>query len=53
MAIVARRASALARMGMMLSKYWDSPRRRERVKLLLKYALREIWLLLPCEACRS
>lgn len=41
-----------ARMGMMLSKYWDSPRRRERVKLLLKIRSQRDMLLLPCEACQ-
>ena len=41
-----------ARMGMMLSKYWDSPRRRERVKLLLKIRSERDMLMLPCEACQ-
>jgi O-methyltransferase len=41
-----------ARMGMMLSKYWDSERRRERVGLLLKIRAERDMLLLPCEACQ-
>ena len=41
-----------ARMGMMLSKYWDSQRRRERVKLLLKIRSERDMLLLPAEACQ-
>jgi len=41
-----------AHMGMMLSKYWDSPRRRERVKLVLKILSQRNMLLLPCEACQ-
>jgi hypothetical protein len=35
-----------ARMGMMLSKYWDSTRRRDRIKLLLKIRCRMIYLSL-------
>jgi predicted O-methyltransferase YrrM len=41
-----------ARMGMMLSKYWDSARRRERVKLLLRIRSERDMLLLPSEACQ-
>jgi O-methyltransferase len=41
-----------ARMGMMLSKYWDSPRRRDRVRLLLKIRSERDMLLLPAEACQ-
>ena len=41
-----------ARMGMMLSKYWDSHRRRDRIKLLLKIRSKRDMLLLPCEACQ-
>jgi predicted O-methyltransferase YrrM len=41
-----------ARMGMMLSKYWDSERRRERVRLLLKIRSERDMLLLPSEACQ-
>lgn len=41
-----------ARMGMMLSKYWDSDRRRERIKLLLKTRSERDMLMLPCEACQ-
>ena len=41
-----------ARMGMMLSKYWDSERRRERLKLLLSIRSERDMLLLPCEACQ-
>jgi O-methyltransferase len=41
-----------ARMGMMLSKYRDSKRRRERIKLLLKIRSERDMLLLPCEACQ-
>ncbi len=41
-----------ARMGMMLSKYWNSPRRRERIKLLLKIRSERDMLMLPCEACQ-
>jgi len=41
-----------ARMGMMLSKYWDSERRRERLKLLLKIRSERDMLLLPSEACQ-
>ena len=43
---------AVARMGMMLSKYWDSERRRDRLKLLLKIRSKRDMLLLPCEACQ-
>ncbi len=41
-----------ARMGMMLSKYWDSDTRRERLKLLLKIRSERDMLLLPAEACQ-
>jgi len=41
-----------ARMGMMLSKYWDSERRRARIKLLLTIRSERDMLLLPCEACQ-
>ncbi len=41
-----------ARMNMMLSKYWDSERRRERVRLLLKIRSERDVLLLPSEACQ-
>jgi O-methyltransferase len=41
-----------ARMGMMLSKYWDSERRRDRIKLLLKIRSERDMLLLPAEACQ-
>jgi O-methyltransferase len=41
-----------ARMGMMLSKYWDSERRRERLDLLLKIRSERDMLLLPAEACQ-
>lgn len=41
-----------ARMGMMLSKYRDSGRRRERIKVLLKIRSERDMLLLPCEACQ-
>ena len=41
-----------ARMGMMLSKYWDSDRRRERIRLLLKTRSERDMLMLPCEACQ-
>jgi O-methyltransferase len=41
-----------ARMGMMLSKYWDSDRRRERLKLLLEIRSERDMLLLPSEACQ-
>ncbi len=41
-----------ARAGMMLSKYWDSEQRRDRLKLLLKIRARRDMLMLPCEACQ-
>jgi len=41
-----------ARMGMMLSKYWDSDRRRERLRLLLEIRSQRDMLLLPSEACQ-
>src|SRR5580700_7134828 len=41
-----------ARMGMMLSKYWDSDQRRDRLRLLLKIRSRRDMLLLPSEACQ-
>jgi O-methyltransferase len=41
-----------ARWGMMLSKYWDSDRRRDRLKLLLKIRSERDMRLLPCEACQ-
>jgi O-methyltransferase len=41
-----------ARMGMMLSKYWDSDERRGRLKLLLEIRSRRDMLMLPCEACQ-
>jgi O-methyltransferase len=41
-----------ARGGMMLSKYWDSERRRDRLKLLLKIRSKRDMLMLPCEACQ-
>ena len=41
-----------ARMNMMLSKYWDSERRRERVRLLLKIRSERDILMLPSEACQ-
>jgi O-methyltransferase len=41
-----------AKLGMMLSKYWDSDRRRERLELLLKIRSERDMLLLPCEACQ-
>jgi O-methyltransferase len=41
-----------ARTGMMLSKYWDSPRRRDRLKLLLNIRSKRDMLLLPSEACQ-
>jgi predicted O-methyltransferase YrrM len=41
-----------ARAGMMLSKYWDSEQRRDRLKLLLKIRSRRDMLMLPCEACQ-
>lgn len=43
---------AFARMGMMLSKYWDSDRRRQRLKLLLEIRSERDMLLLPSEACQ-
>jgi hypothetical protein len=41
-----------ARAGMMLSKYWDGERRRDRVKLLLKIRSEQDLLMMPCEACQ-
>ena len=41
-----------ARAGMMLSKYWDSEQRRDRLRLLLKIRSRRDMLMLPCEACQ-
>ena len=41
-----------ARQGMMLSKYWDSARRRDRMKLLLNIRSESDMLMLPCEACQ-
>ncbi len=41
-----------ARLGMMLGKYWDSERRRERLRLLLKIRSERDMLLLPAEACQ-
>jgi O-methyltransferase len=41
-----------ARIGMMLSKYWDSKRRRDRLKLLLEIRSQRDMLMLPCEACQ-
>lgn len=41
-----------ARLGVLLSKYWDSDRRRERLKLLLRIRSERDMLLLPCEACQ-
>lgn len=41
-----------ARIGMMLSKYWDSETRRERIRLLLKIRSERDMLLLPAEACQ-
>lgn len=41
-----------ARGGMILSKYWDSARRRERIKLLLNIRSKRDMLLLPSEACQ-
>ena len=41
-----------ARGGMMLSKYWDSDRRRQRLKSLLEIRSQRDMLLLPCEACQ-
>ena len=37
---------------MMLGKYWDSERRRDRLKLLLKIRSQRDMLMLPCEACQ-
>jgi hypothetical protein len=39
-------------MGIMLGKYWDSTRRRDRIKLLVKIRSKRDMLLLPCEACQ-
>jgi O-methyltransferase len=41
-----------ARMNMMLTKYWDSERRRGRIRLLLSIRAERDMLLLPCEACQ-
>ena len=41
-----------ARIGMMLGKYWDSERRRDRLRSLLKIRSQRDMLLLPCEACQ-
>jgi O-methyltransferase len=41
-----------ARAGMMLSKYWDSEQRRDRLKLLLDIRSKRDMLMLPCEACQ-
>jgi predicted O-methyltransferase YrrM len=41
-----------ARAGMMLSKYWDSERRRDRLHLLLQIRSKRDMLLLPGEACQ-
>lgn len=41
-----------ARRGMILSKYWDSTRRRDRIKLLLDIRSKRDMLLLPSEACQ-
>jgi hypothetical protein len=41
-----------ARMGMMLSKYWDSEQRRSRLRLLLEIRAKRDMLLLPVEACQ-
>jgi O-methyltransferase len=41
-----------ARMGMMLSKYRVSEKRRGRIDLLLKIRSERDMLLLPCEACQ-
>lgn len=41
-----------ARRGMILSKYWNSARRRDRIKLLLDIRSRRDMLLLPSEACQ-
>jgi O-methyltransferase len=43
---------AFARMGMMLSRYWDSEQRRDRLKLLLEIRAKRDMLLLPGEACQ-
>ena len=43
---------AFARMGMMLSKYWNSDRRRARLKLLLEIRAERDMLLMPNEACQ-
>lgn len=39
-------------MGMMLSQYWESERRRERLKLLLKVRSERDLMMLPAEACQ-
>jgi O-methyltransferase len=41
-----------ARLGMMLSKYWNSETRRNRLKLLLRIRSERDMLLLPAEACQ-
>jgi O-methyltransferase len=41
-----------ARMGMMLSQYWESERRRDRIKLLLKIRSERDLMMLPAEACQ-
>jgi O-methyltransferase len=41
-----------ARAGMMLTKYWDSERRRDRLRLLTKIRSKRDMLLLPGEACQ-
>ncbi len=43
---------AFARAGMMLIKYWDSERRRKRLKLLLDIRSHRDMLMLPGEACQ-
>ena len=44
--------AVFARAGMMLTKYWDSEQRRDRLRLLLKIRSRRDMLLLPGEACQ-
>ncbi len=41
-----------ARMGMIMSKYWDSESRRGRIKALLKIRSERDMLMLPGEACQ-
>jgi hypothetical protein len=41
-----------ARMGLMLSQYWESDRRRDRLKLLLKIRSERDLMMLPSEACQ-